>query len=153
MRSFIYMNRWEVNSPVSNQSFFFSFVTFSRLNKILNKFYSKFQIFLPKPRTRKQYTDKMRATRSSSDQGSTHRLVIISVGAGWCNIFRIAAWIPGSEMKCGSWWKFSQPNITGGAILKTVKAISWLQPNLLFELTGIKKKTLSVQMISSFGEK
>ena len=103
-------------------------------------FHSKFQIFLPKPRTRKQYTDKMRATRSSSDQGSTHRLVIISVGAGWCNIFRIAAWIPGSEMKCGSWWKFSQPNITGGAILKTVKAISWLQPNLLFELTGIQKK-------------
>ena len=50
------------------------------------------------------------------------------------------AWIPGSEMKCGSWWKFSQPNITGGAILKTVKAISWLQPNLLFELTGIQKK-------------
>lgn len=28
------------------------------------------------------------------------------------------AWIPDSEMKCGSWWKFSQPNITGGAILK-----------------------------------
>ena len=28
------------------------------------------------------------------------------------------AWIPGSEMKCGSWWKLSQPNITGGAILK-----------------------------------